>query len=65
MSQKKISDLPKSYAREVAAEAQKKGFEALGSNGRYFDVNAVHFIGLCQIIHELRERIEKLEHTNA
>lgn len=56
----KISDLVKNDATKLAAEAEAKGLKAVRENNSTQISNnqeIVYYLGLCQIIHELREKI--------
>lgn len=57
----KLSELVPNKATQLAAECERKGTEAFGDDARNYAASAVHFMGLCQVIHELRQRVEKLE----
>lgn len=58
----KISQLAQNEATRLAAEAQQKGISILGTaTAKEMHPDSVHFIGLCQLISELRKEIVELK----
>lgn len=57
----KISDFIDDPWRAIALDAQRRGLEITGKTGKRLDGSGTTIIGLCDVIREIQERIEKLE----
>lgn len=62
MSHQKLKNLPQNDAIRLAIECEMEGRKA--ANGFLFDTAAVHFLGLCQIVFDLRAKVQELENKN-
>lgn len=56
----RIEDLPISSARDMAVEAQGRGLKALSSH-HYFSAETQILLGLCQMVLELRQKVQAME----
>jgi hypothetical protein len=54
----KLSDLPYFFGKELAIEARDRGIKAIGVTD---DIKGAMFIGLIQIVEELRNEIKSLK----
>ncbi len=59
MSNKKLTELPDSPAKEIATTAHLKGKQVV--DNLPFKTPTVILLGLCQMIYELQERVDTLE----
>jgi hypothetical protein len=57
----KISGFIDDPWRAIALDAQRRGLEITGKTGKRLDGAGTMIIGLCDIIRDMQERIEKLE----